>query len=212
MVYFGATCILTLSSSSSGICVHSFSICDCESSHRQSHRSTNLRRLQANTTANPAYPCPSGYSLTYAATNVTVPYNTSRVAAAFGNWATSPFYPNITNATGDSDINASHNIHVAGLEIHERLVDRVFNVSRLSSTYDSHVNFLLCRPRLAITSTFGTVRTVPSRYRTRLSIATRASSNGTMLGSICAAAGRIQRLLQRSPTRVLFRKPLDCGF
>ncbi|KAL7007445.1 hypothetical protein EMMF5_002909 [Cystobasidiomycetes sp. EMM_F5] len=77
----------------------------------------------------PAYPCPVGYLLTYTQANVTLPLAVSRVSAAFGNWSTSRFFPNVTNATGGSAVGASHNINLMGLSINERLVNTTRNTT-----------------------------------------------------------------------------------
>ena len=58
------------------------------------------------------YPCPEGYLLTYFAANMTLPVPVSRAVAAYGNWSSSPTFPNLTAVMGASAVGASHVITV----------------------------------------------------------------------------------------------------
>lgn len=74
------------------------------------------------TEANPLYPCPAGYLLTYGQTNQTVPLPVTEATAAAGEWASSPLFPNVTDAMGGTEPGATHTLNVMGIAIPEVLV------------------------------------------------------------------------------------------
>jgi len=77
----------------------------------------------------PRYPCPTGTLLTYVQVNQSFVFPVTQVTAAFGEWATSPLFPNVTNSTGGDTVGATHtiNINAANISLNEVLVSRTSN-------------------------------------------------------------------------------------
>ncbi|CAD6582113.1 MAG: peroxin [Cyphobasidiales sp. Tagirdzhanova-0007] len=68
------------------------------------------------------YPCPVGYELTYVAQNISLPIPITQAVSAFGAWASSPFFPNVSMVSGANAVGDSHTINVGGVNLNEMLV------------------------------------------------------------------------------------------
>lgn len=69
-----------------------------------------------------AYPCPVGYELTYVAANISLPVPIAQAVSAFGAWASSPIFPNVSMVSGANAVGDSHIINVGGVNLDEMLV------------------------------------------------------------------------------------------
>lgn len=84
----------------------------------------------------PAYPCPAGTLLTYAAVNQTFQVPITQLTQAAGEFATSPIFPNITQSEGGNSVGATHSFDLMGLNVSEVLVNVTTNSTSGSAIWN----------------------------------------------------------------------------